>query len=328
MRNSLAYKLLFGIVIPFHVGVAGQDDLGRPAEHLSRRTSGPVPITVRVFNFSTAPEGVLKLAVTEADRLFMPLRLPFDWIDCSRAATLECRLEGKVDVIVRVLPAALPRADKNALGATSHTENGSISAVFYDRILSVRTDGIFPAQILGRVMAHEIVHALLPTLEHRKRGLMRSQLTSGDFRIACGECTLLPGDLVEMIRREVRRRSGLADIADGPDPNILEAEMLGAVTNRPDDHGVRKGIQNRFEPSESGDERDAVATVTAPHHGSLRIEVVPARSEMRLFLLFEDSLDVVEFQLVFAANALDVLVGRQSLVPVVKKVGAAEIKFA
>jgi len=62
------------------------------------------------------------------------------------------------------------------------SDSGASAALFYDRALSIRKPGLFLAQILGRAMAHEVVHLLLGTTSHADLGLMKAEWTTEDLR--------------------------------------------------------------------------------------------------------------------------------------------------
>jgi hypothetical protein len=217
MRRQILFHVLPCILAATCIWAALADDLAPGIEHVEARIPVPARITVRVFNFSSAPKATIELAIAEATRVLNKLQLPMNWVNCS--PPVQCTSpEASIDVVVRVLATAFPQASKHALGMTSRSETGSTAAVFYDRALSVRTPRIFPAQILGRAMAHEVVHVLLPMQRHKDRGLMRAQLISDDFRIGSLECSMLSNDLVQMIRQEVARRANVAGITLGSRP--------------------------------------------------------------------------------------------------------------
>ena len=207
MRKVMAFTVMLAMFFSVGIGQVWSVDFEPKHEHFDRIVTGPARLRVRVFNFSTAPDNTVTMAMAETSRIFTPVHIAIEWINCSRSADLCTSPTAQVDVLIRILATALPQANKLALGLTSRSDSGSTAAVFYDRALSVRTDRIFPAQILGRAMAHEIIHVLLPSLPHLDRGLMKAKLTVEDFRIGCLQCPPLAGDLLNLIRREVDRRS-------------------------------------------------------------------------------------------------------------------------
>ena len=66
------------------------------------------------------------------------------------------------------------------------SDSGSSAAIFYDRALSIRQPGMFLAQILGRALAHEVVHLLLGTTAHADLGLMKAEWNAEDLRFDSG----------------------------------------------------------------------------------------------------------------------------------------------
>jgi hypothetical protein len=74
----------------------------------------------------------------------------------------------------------MARAPSGALGFAPHATNRAY--IFGDRIASLVTSGRRDFEvILGRVLAHELGHLLLPGQGHSNAGLMRKQV---DFRSA------------------------------------------------------------------------------------------------------------------------------------------------
>jgi hypothetical protein len=113
---------------------------------------------------------------------------------------------------VRLLPKALPPASRTALGMAMWSDSGSSAALFYDRALSIRKPGLFLAQILGRAMAHEVVHLLLGTTSHTDLGLMKREWTTEDLRF--NESLELTPAGIAAIRSAAEQRMASTD-ADG-----------------------------------------------------------------------------------------------------------------
>jgi hypothetical protein len=204
MQEQIAGEVLACVLMSFCIRQARSEELG------ARQAPGSV-LTVRVLNFSQASEKAIRIAVAEARYLCNPL--PIDWVDCFRSTGSECTLdETPIDVFIRILPTALPQAAKYAVGMTSRFGSDSSAAVFYDRAMSVRTAEILPMQVLGRAMAHEIIHLLLPAIGHSDRGLMKARWGPENLRLGSPGSLLLSPDLVGTIRREVARRCELVRI--------------------------------------------------------------------------------------------------------------------
>ena len=92
------------------------------------------------------------------------------------------------------------------LGLPTSKVGETIAFLFYDRIVALRTQAISLHSILGRVLAHEIVHVLLPDERHSDFGLMRGQWSTDDLRTDSGACIGLPVASVRLMRKEALRR--------------------------------------------------------------------------------------------------------------------------
>jgi hypothetical protein len=76
--------------------------------------------------------------------------------------------------------------------------------IFYDRVLAWRTQTRLLPVMLGRVLAHEITHLLLPHEMHSEFGLMRGQWTMDDLEISSASVGLSTRS-VQLMQRELRR---------------------------------------------------------------------------------------------------------------------------
>jgi hypothetical protein len=134
-------------------------------------------ITVRIYGFPGLPPGSLALAEAETARLLRGLEI--HWIECT--STQACsRPEAPDDLTVRVVEKALPGATPHAMGMATWSGIQGGAFVFYDRALALRTPSRLLQHILGRVIAHEILHLLSPQEPHSDLGLMRGHWTADD----------------------------------------------------------------------------------------------------------------------------------------------------
>jgi hypothetical protein len=176
----------------------------------------PLQISVRVYNFARVPPTVLLAAFIEAERELPRLPVALTWIDClSREQHRACESPQAADLTVRLLSTALPQSDKHAIGATLRSAYGDSGALFYDRVVALRRSDIFLPQILGRTMAHEIGHLLLPVGFHSDVGLMRGQWCTEDLRIGSLAPFGLSPRAVQLMRQEVLRRATAARMLPG-----------------------------------------------------------------------------------------------------------------
>ncbi len=110
------------------------------------------------------------------------------WVDCAPGKTSAAcsSWPSPAELVVRLLCNALPHASLLALGeahSPSSDDVGSNGAafIFYDRIVALRTQTRLMPFMLGRVMAHEMTHLLLPKEPHSEAGLMRGQWPTDDL---------------------------------------------------------------------------------------------------------------------------------------------------
>ena len=165
-------------------------------------------LKVRVYGFPGLSAWMLKEAETEAARVLRPVHMELGWVDCtSRALSGPCvSPQMPADLVVRFLPKALPQASARALGIAGSSDDHGIAFVFYDRVAALRTHTRFLPSMLGRVMAHEITHLLLPEQKHSDLGLMRGQWSADDLRITSSTSLGLPVASVRFMEKEALRR--------------------------------------------------------------------------------------------------------------------------
>lgn len=169
----------------------------------------PVPrLEVFVYSFPGVSPWVLQEAETEAARLLRPVGIELQWTDCSVQAIDPGCASPRIrsDLIVRLIPKALPQATTSALGIAGSSAGYATAFIFCDRVLALRTQTTSIPVMLGRVLAHEIVHLLLPSEGHSDVGLMRGQWSADDLRIASSACLSLPARFTPLMQREAARR--------------------------------------------------------------------------------------------------------------------------
>ena len=164
-------------------------------------------LTIDMYNLAALSESLLQASAQEADRLLQGLDVAFVWLDClSPTDPCSSELDRPEFLAVRLVPHALAPASKNALGMTTTAANGSCAAVFCDRGFALRTRQILLARILGSVMAHEIIHMLLPTQPHAPYGLMREEWSAQDLRIGSQASSGVSKGLADLVHAEAVRR--------------------------------------------------------------------------------------------------------------------------
>src|SRR5207302_65227 len=125
-------------------------------------------LNVFVYSFPGLSAWVLHGAESEAVRMLHPVGVELVWVNCiSQVLPPGCRSSHPpADLIVPFLPKALPQATTAALGIADSSDDSAAAFIFYDRVLALRTQTRLLAPMLGRVMAHEIIHLLLPQQHH------------------------------------------------------------------------------------------------------------------------------------------------------------------
>jgi hypothetical protein len=165
-------------------------------------------LQVRVFGFPGLSAWTLNGAETEATRMLRPVHIELAWVDCtSRTPPAACvSPRTPTDLIVRFVAKALPQASGHALGIAGSSDGHGVAFVFYDRVAGLRTHSRLLPAMLGRVMAHEITHLLLPDEKHAGVGLMRGQWAADDLQITSSTCLGLPAASVHFMEKEALRR--------------------------------------------------------------------------------------------------------------------------
>jgi hypothetical protein len=165
-------------------------------------------LKVFVYSFPELSHSVIQGAESEAERMLRPVRIDLNWIDCtSRLLSASCRShQAPTDLILRFLPEALPETSARALGISGSSADYATAFIFYERILALRTHTHLLPAMLGRVLAHEITHLLLPQKDHSEFGLMRGQWSADDLRFTSAVCLGLSARSVEFMQREALRR--------------------------------------------------------------------------------------------------------------------------
>jgi len=170
-------------------------------------------LTVQMYTVAPVPPEILDLAAPEAARILRALPVRLNWLNCSAPSHPEvCETPSlPTDLRVRLVPKALAPASRNALGMAMWSDSGSSAALFYDRALSIRRPGLFLAQILGRAMAHEVVHLLLGTTSHDDHGLMKREWNAEDLHFDSGSSLELSPAGIEAIRNGAEMRMASVD---------------------------------------------------------------------------------------------------------------------
>jgi hypothetical protein len=139
-------------------------------------------IVIRVcFPDSPSPErlAMFELATRETTAIYEAVGISLEWSTGSAASTDDAAMHLSVHVLSDGRTALLMRTNpdlpESVLGVAPHHTNRVY--VFWDRIVRhARNRNVLMQRVLGRVLAHEIGHHLLPARGHSDTGLMRGSL--------------------------------------------------------------------------------------------------------------------------------------------------------
>lgn len=133
----------------------------------------------------------MRTAASIVDQAGVPVR----WMDCSLGgADHPCRsVPGARELVVRIMPVPETgaRRSRDALsirglrGVTDQqlgfaavgdgSRAGILATVYFENVqLVARNSGVLMSRLLGRAIAHEVGHLLLPAAGHSPSGLMRA----------------------------------------------------------------------------------------------------------------------------------------------------------
>jgi len=179
-----------------------------PPNDISLADQSTPETRVRIYGFPGLGSYTMRGAEIEATRILRTTGIEVAWIDCFREAEAACTnaLDTGTDLIVRILPKALPRANSRVLGLAVPASESPAAFIFFDRIATQRTHTRLVPVMLGRVIVHEITHLLLPDEGHSTSGLMKGQMTFDDFDLAGNTFLGLSRHAQVRLREEASRR--------------------------------------------------------------------------------------------------------------------------
>ena len=174
-------------------------------------------LSIRLYDEAKVPNPVLRLATSEAERLFHAARLRILWnqplaeseadrgTDMTSSAFRQPNNRGYI--VVRLMRRTSATVFPGALGyALPFAYTGAHVVIFYDRVEAL-THRVNTAAyvILGHAMAHEIAHVLLGSSEHSEGGLMGARWTPADWRLASAGLLAFRREEIECIHAGLRR---------------------------------------------------------------------------------------------------------------------------
>ena len=189
--NTVSRQQLFAIVLlTITFSQAAQADTETP-------TRSSLTATVRVHNYADVPKIVLKKAKQEVEEVFSEVGVTVLWLDGhadtdkKRAASSvnEPSADSTVELRVHLLSRAMAERKNRKPGTVGEAISpAGLAWVYWDRVEDL-VEGLKPktypsaavertvtrglqVKILGRVIAHELGHLLLPFDSHSPTGIM------------------------------------------------------------------------------------------------------------------------------------------------------------
>jgi hypothetical protein len=162
-------------------------------------------LVVRIYDAYDVPSHHLAKAKTTVEGIMKGAGVAVIWPRCPCLSPVS-----PGELVVRIT-ASVPASEPGSLGFSfvdMSRKAGVLATVFADRVraLAAAAD-IDEAELLGRVIAHEISHLLLGTRDHGTHGLMRGAWKAGELTQQRPADWLLSRAEGRRIRRAVRWRS-------------------------------------------------------------------------------------------------------------------------
>ncbi|HLH03254.1 MAG TPA: hypothetical protein VKX25_10815 [Bryobacteraceae bacterium] len=171
--------------------------------------AGPPAPAIRIYVYSSSDvrASLLEYSESEAARILRPAQLRLEWINCLPEASVQPCLSPHFpgEMILRLVPKAWPEVKPNVFGFADSSSGRPAAFVFYDRALSLQGANRFLFIILGRILAHEITHLLLPQEGHRSQGLMRARWTTSDLDFSNTDQLRLSARAIQLMHTQASR---------------------------------------------------------------------------------------------------------------------------
>ncbi|HMD87165.1 MAG TPA: hypothetical protein VKO18_20950 [Terriglobia bacterium] len=174
--------------------------------------SGDLKMSVRVYNYAGSSADTLRLAESDAARIFAKAGVRLEWHECPFPASAEsadpaCAAPlAPSDLQLRIVKGVKPmrkHADAEIGGFTL----GNLATVQMEPLLEAgRPTACLPYQMLGRAIAHEFGHALLGP-EHSSRGIMQARWGEGQLGFAAANDLVFAPDQEKALRLAVKGRN-------------------------------------------------------------------------------------------------------------------------
>jgi hypothetical protein len=209
-----------------------------------------VSLIARTYNLAEVPPADLATARKTASAILAGAGIEAGWRHCSPepggAIEAWCDDALRFDEVIVRIAVATRATEPGSLGYSfvdTGRKRGWLAAVFVDRVASLAAAArVDRAELLGRVIAHEIAHLLLGTTRHTRSGLMRARWTLDEARDRKTSWLLSRQEAAEM-RRDLAARS-----SDVPRELVLSAILEPARPEAPFGAGPETGHSTPMTP--------------------------------------------------------------------------------
>jgi hypothetical protein len=176
-------------------------------------------LVVRIYDAYGVPDDELAAARAVVERILRTADVAVAWARCPCQNAV-----GGAELVIRI-SASVPASEPASLGFSYvdvDRKAGTLATVFADRVRMLASSaGVNDGELLGRAMAHEVVHLLLGTRDHDRDGLMRGEWTRidlarnrpWDWALPRHECTTLRQAIVRRTREPARPAAVMAGAA-------------------------------------------------------------------------------------------------------------------
>jgi len=156
-----------------------------------------------MINLANAPAPIVNGARNECSRIFRNAGITIDWLADAQP---------HIDELTMFISSIPTRdAPPHALGYVMRSPTGDAAVVVWSRVRPLVEQGTPAFTVLGRTMAHELGHLLLPDEPHSPVGLMRARWNERDLRTQAAAAFFLTAAEGKEMRCELMRRDQAED---------------------------------------------------------------------------------------------------------------------
>jgi hypothetical protein len=167
-------------------------------------------ITILVYDYVRVPAGTLRQAEHYADNIVATAGVSVTWLHCFAAKSLSADAKALCDAGWTAQTPALrfiSGSNRHQPREYGHTDVPVLITVYYDTIAHTwhhdYTDVEIP-DVLGCVLVHELGHLLLRDTSHSSTGIMQSQWSRDQMRLAIWGALGFTKDQLTRIRSQAR----------------------------------------------------------------------------------------------------------------------------